>query len=61
MQVKTIGYSISNNIIPAIRFSKREEAKEIILILARQHPCETVGSFVAEKIMQNLIELDEIS
>lgn len=39
MQVKAVGYSISNNIIPAVRFVGNEDCKEIILIIARQHPC----------------------
>jgi murein tripeptide amidase MpaA len=40
LEIKTIGYSISNNIIPAIRyFNNNNKSKEIIFIVARQHPC----------------------
>jgi murein tripeptide amidase MpaA len=52
MEVKPIGYSISNNIIPVVRFyHEKSRSDQAILILGRQHPCETVGSFIAEKII----------
>ena len=52
MQIKVIGYSISNNIIPVVKFlrcqdSSTNQPSQAILILARQHPCETTGSFIA--------------
>lgn len=28
----------------------------MVLVIARQHPCETTGSFVAEHLMRELLE-----
>lgn len=62
LSVKTVGYSISNNIIPSIKMSKESaKNKEVILILGRQHPCETVGSFIAEGIVKYLTQRHTIS
>ena len=65
MEVKTVGYSIANNIIPSLRFSReskeKEKEKEVILILGRQHPCETVGSFLAEEIMKFLMNKNGVT
>ena len=62
IEVKTIGYSVSNNIIPVLRFTQpSEKNKDVVLILARQHPCETVGSFIAEKLISQLIDKNKIS
>ena len=62
IEVKTVGYSVSNNIIPVLRFTQpSEKNKDIMLILARQHPCETVGSFIAEKLISQLIDKNKIS
>lgn len=55
--MKTLTYSISNNIIPAIKFFKPDYTYEnCILVLARQHPCETMGSFIAEALMKELTQ-----
>lgn len=62
MEVKPLGYSITNNIIPVVRIYNKKYAQDnAILIIARQHPCETVGSFIAEKIMKNLLSESPIS
>lgn len=62
MSVKTAAYSISNNIIPSIRLARDDQQqKEVILILGRQHPCETVGSFVAEGVIRYLLSGNEIT
>ncbi|CAD8055069.1 unnamed protein product [Paramecium sonneborni] len=44
-----IGYTQLNN--PIIRI-KRGKAKKYVVILARQHPCETSGSFIAEELIK---------
>ncbi|CAD8132407.1 unnamed protein product [Paramecium octaurelia] len=44
-----IGYTQLNN--PIIRI-KKGKAKKYIVILARQHPCETSGSFIAEELIK---------
>ena len=60
--MKTVGYSVSNNIIPVLRFTQpSDKNKDVVLILARQHPCETVGSFIAEKLMSQLMDKNKIS
>ncbi len=61
MQLRTVGYSIANNIIPALRVSLAPDPKQTILVIARQHPCETAGSFIAEKLMAALLERDPVS
>lgn len=59
--MKTVSYSIANNIIPVVKISPRSNINaEVVVILARQHPCETVGSFIAEKVIQLLSNPDEI-
>lgn len=59
--MKTLSYSIANNIIPVVKINPRSHSNtEVVVILARQHPCETVGSFIAEKIIQLLANPDEI-
>jgi hypothetical protein len=59
MEVKTVCYSVANNIVPLVHFYKEKQPKEqVILILARQHPCETVGSFIAEAIIQELAKAE---
>ena len=43
-------YSVSNNILPLLRFrhkDNRDSTLPVILFGARQHPCETAGSFIA--------------
>ncbi|CAD8048679.1 unnamed protein product [Paramecium primaurelia] len=45
---KTIGYTQLNN--PIIQI-KRGKAKQYVVILARQHPSETSGSFVVEQLI----------
>ena len=44
------------NTIHIMQFGSQERysTKKTILILARQHPCETVGSFVCESIIKIL-------
>ena len=62
MEIKTLGYSISNNIIPAVKITRPERKnKEAILILGRQHPCETVGSFIGEEMMRFMMQDNPIS
>jgi hypothetical protein len=57
MEVKRLCYTLGDNIIPAVRFwIDSYEGKETILIMARQHPCETVSSFVCEGMMNYLIK-----
>ena len=59
--MKTLSYSIANNIIPVVKISPRNQSNaEVVVILARQHPCETVGSFIAEKMIKLLTNPDEI-
>lgn len=55
LEIKNIGYTIANNIIPTLRINKNPKSKEVILITARQHPCETTGSFIAEYLIRNLL------
>lgn len=58
--MRSLSYSIANNIIPAVRISqKNQNSPNVVVFLARQHPCETVGSFIAEKIMKLLSNPDE--
>ncbi|CAK82323.1 unnamed protein product (macronuclear) [Paramecium tetraurelia] len=45
---KTVGYTQLNN--PIIQI-KRGKAKQYVVILARQHPSETSGSFVVEQLI----------
>lgn len=62
MEVKPLGYSIANNIIPVVRiFDQRTPRDNVIFFIARQHPCETVGSFIAEKLMSYMIADNPIS
>lgn len=69
MEIKNIGFTLSNNLIPLLRLGSKEEEdegirreeKKVILVLARQHPCETVGSFVAEGIITHLLSNSETS
>ena len=44
------------NSIPSIKISNIDKpSKKIVLITARQHPCETVGSFVCENMIKLLV------
>lgn len=38
LNIDTIGYSLSNNIVPMLNVSTEGENKKIIVITARQHP-----------------------
>ena len=38
-EVKNIGYSIANNIIPTLRISQNPRTNDVVLVIARQHPC----------------------
>lgn len=62
MEVKPLGYSITNNIIPVVRiYNQKSPRDNVILVIARQHPCETVGSFIAEKFMKYLVSNNDIA
>jgi hypothetical protein len=40
MEVKPLGYSITNNIIPVVRIYNQNATRDnAILFIARQHPC----------------------
>ncbi len=54
MEVKSIGYSIANNIIPTVKIAK-QPSNQVVLVIARQHPCETTGSFIAENLINLLV------
>jgi len=55
-QIKRIGHTLADNVIPGIRiWTGNYENKETILITARQHPCETVSSFVCEGMIDHLL------
>ena len=50
------------NSIPSIKISNIEKpSKKIVLITARQHPCETVGSFVCENMIKLLVSSSELA
>ena len=49
------------NIIPSINIFTKGFYKKTIFIAARQHPCETVGSFVCEAIIKKLCEKSALS
>lgn len=53
--MKNIGYSIANNIVPIVRINKHPATDQIVLVIARQHPCETTGSFIAEYLIKQLL------
>ena len=56
VKVLTVGYTICNNIIPAVSIGvATEKPKPLIIILGRQHPSETAGSFISEFMMRELI------
>ena len=62
LEVKTLAYSISNNIIPLLRFGKEGRSyNQAILVMGRQHPCETVGSFIGEALMRELLKESQVS
>ena len=47
VEINKLGHTLADNIIPSLKISNgSSESKETILITARQHPCETVSSFV---------------
>jgi murein tripeptide amidase MpaA len=49
-------YSISNNAVPALKIRHKEytEGKKIV-VMGRQHPGETVGSFAFEGFINKMI------
>lgn len=53
---KNIGYTMANNIIQSLVITDESvnKQKKVLLFMARQHPGETVGSFVAEGIIETL-------
>lgn len=55
VEVKNIGYSIANNIIPTVRINRHPSTNQVVLVIARQHPCETTGSFIAEYLLRHLL------
>lgn len=38
-----------------MRVGFNEEKKRTLVVLARQHPCETMGSFVCEGLVKELV------
>ena len=51
------GKSELGNYIPCLRIAVKEKAsKKCILITARQHPCETVSSFLCQQLIKGIIE-----
>jgi len=53
-----VAYTISNNAVPLVKLRHAEyiEGGKKILIMGRQHPGETVGSFVLEGFIKNLLK-----
>lgn len=50
------------NSIPCLKIASKERpSRKAIFITARQHPCETVGSYVCEHILKLLTNEDELS
>ena len=48
-------YSISNNALPLLRINPGENRRQV-LVLARQHPGETVSSFLMESFLTLLMK-----
>ena len=56
LEIKKLGHTLADNVIPAMKiWTETTEGKETILITARQHPCETVSSFVCEGLVNHLL------
>lgn len=63
---ESAGSSISSNVCPVLTLTwKREKKKDqkrkrkkIIGVIGRQHPCETVSSYVVEGFINSLIYLN---
>lgn len=58
---KVMCHSISNNPIPYLTIQHKSiNCSKTILCLARQHPGETVGSYVLENFLKNLIHKNKL-
>ena len=52
-----LNHTISNNAIPYLKIRHQENySKNTIFLLGRQHPGETVGSFVLEGFVKELLK-----
>ena len=56
VSIRNIGQTCLKNNIPIVEFCQEEShsIKKAIIILARQHPGETVGSFIMDEILSLL-------
>lgn len=54
--VEPVAKTPLGNIVPVVKLIHEKCGKKIVFITARQHPCETVGSFICESIIKQLCD-----